>query len=670
MRKRFVFLFSVLFCQISYGQTVFRDLRGLEKRADHYYSKLFYTKAADLYTQALKKKKNRSDYKLNSKAAILYKKLSRYEEAKKCFDNMLSSGHPLTSQDSIEYFNTLRAVGDLKADTIFTKIYSRIILNNLFRDSLYYNIFELPFNSERSEYCPIVLQKGILFVSEDEDTSLVKKYNALNNGGFAHLYYAAKSDTGWSKPFKFRIEDEKLLHIGPVAFYDGQKAIVNRCMEGEHKPYRLELASAEFDERDKQWKIFFPLSINSTSYSLGHPTVSKDGTQLIFSSDMEGGMGGTDLYLSVWKKGDWSKPVNLGSRINTRGDEKYPYLTSDNVLFFSTDGRYGMGGLDIYYVDLFFKDSIVVNMGYPVNSSLDDFGFSFHKESKTGYFSSNRKSNGKEDDLYLYTENKIFLDVTLYDDFDKKELTGYEAEIWDTELNIPIRYVQGERPNVLKANLRPSHEYRLVVHKEDFRNDTLLISTSGMKALTNKVSQKIYVKRKPIYYARLNYKNEQAKENFAGALIIVNNMTENTLDTLDHDDASATIKLDGECEYIITSKNGEKLRYIYVEKKPFKISASIPYYNLYLGAATPSILHVRIKECKGIPKGEEFNPIVKVWDWVNRNEFNIIPGPDGDFRLVVTDARLFDLFVDKKRISYSAKEIISGTYCIRFIENK
>ena len=670
MRKRFVFLVSVLFCQISYGQTIFTDLKSLEKRADYYYSKLYYTKAADLYTQTLKKKKNRSDYELNRKAALLYKKLSRYEEARKCFDNILSSGHRLTSQDSIEYFNTLRAAGDLKADTIFTRIYSRIILNNLFRDSLYYNIFELPFNTGRSEYCPIVLPKGILFVSEDEDTSLVKRYNALNNGGFAHLYYAAKSDTGWSKPARLEMEEENLLHIGPVAFYEGNKAILNRCMEGEDKPYRLELATAEFDEQNKQWKNLFPLTINNTSYSLGHPAISKDGTQLIFASDKEGGMGGTDLYLSTWKKGNWTEPVNLGNKINTKGDEKYPYLTNDNVLFFSTDGRYGMGGLDIYYIDLFFKDSIAVNMGYPVNSGLDDFGFSFHKETKTGYFSSNRKSNGKEDNLYLYTENKIFLDVTLYDDFDKKELTGYSAEIWDTELNIPIRHIQGDRPNILKANLRPSHEYRLIVHKEDYRNDTLKISTSGMQALTNKVSRKIFLKRKPIYYARLNYKNEQARENFAGASIIVNNRTENTLDTLDHDDASAIIKLDGECEYIITSKNGEKLRYIYVEKKPFKITASIPYYNLYLGVATPSILHVRIQNCKAIPDAEGFNPMVKVWDWVNRNEFNITPGPDGDFQLVVTDSRLFDLYVDKKRITYSQKEITSGGYCIRFMGNK
>lgn len=669
MKNRILILFLLLSFQNGYSQTVFKDLRSLEKRADYYYSTLAYTKAAELYSEALKKKKNKSSYDLNMKAASLYRKLGKYDDAKKCFENSIASDHRLSRKDSIEYFNTLRAVGDLKADTIFTKIYSRPILNNLFRDTLYYNIFELPFNSNQSEYCPVPLKYGLLFVSEEEDTSMVRKYNALNNGGFAHLYYSQRNGTGWASPAKLGVEMKNILHVGPVTFYDDhKKAIVNICMEGPTEPYRLELYSMDFAEGNQELKSLIPLNLNNPSYSVAHPSISKDGNTLFFISDMEGGKGGTDIYLSKNINGTWSKPVNLGDNINTAGDEKYPYLT-DNVLFFSSDGRYGMGGMDIYYVDLEFKDSIVVNLGYPVNSGLDDFGFSFDKALKTSYFSSNRHSQGKEDNLFMYTENKIFLDVTLYDDLDKKSLTGYTAEIWDNEMNIPIRYIIGDSPNLLKATLRPAHEYRLVVKKDNYRNDTLLISTYGIKDYSIKISKNVFLKRRPVYYASLKLKDEQ-NENLAGSVIVVNNMTENTIDTIDPKKASVNIKLSGDCEYIITSKNGEKLRYIYVEKKEFKITASIPYYNLYLGAAKPSILHVRIKKCDGVESGQEFKPVVKVWDWVNRNDFNISPGPEGDFQLVVTDARLFDLFVNSKQIPFSRKETASGDYCIFFIDHK
>lgn len=650
----------------TFSQTIFTDVNSLKNRADYYYRHLAYARASNLYAEALKKKKNITDCDLNRKAAVLFKKMSRYEEAKRCFENIQLSGHALTSQDSIDYFNTLRAINDPKADTIFTKVYSRIVLNNLFRDSLYYNIFDLPFNTAGSEYCPVQFHKGMFYVTEEEDTSVVRKYNALNNGGFARLYYSQKSDTGWSNAVKVDFEKKDVLHIGPVAFYDSLKAIVNLCIKGDQEPYRLQLYSAEYDESFNKWKYLSPVSLNNSEYSVGHPAISMDGQQLFFVSDKKGGYGGTDIYMSVLRNGLWSEPINLGPKINTKGDEKYPFLTDDNILFFSSDGRYGMGGLDIYYADLLFKDTIVVNMGFPVNTNLDDFGFSYNKRNKTGYFSSNRRSNGGDDDLYMYTENKVFFDLSVFDDFDKKELVDFSASLVDVELNIPIRCIPGDLPNEIKANLRPGHRYRLVLHKGDYKNDTLNISTYGNAAYTQRISKTIYLKRKHIYNASLQFKSEFSRENFSGALILINNMTENTLDTLDNNTATATIKLDGDCEYIITSRNGDKLRYIYVEKKSFKLSALVPYYNLYLGAATPSILYVKIKECISAKDSETANiPEVTVWDWVNRNQFNITPGPEGVFQIVVMDDRLYDLMVDTKEVILQGSETVHGKYCIK-----
>lgn len=666
MRTAAVIILQMVLMSSTCAQTVFTDLKSLQKRADHYYSTLAYVKAADLYTEALKKKKNRSDYSLNIKAAALYRKLGRYEEAKVCYGNLLYFGISLTRQDSIEYFNTLRAVGDLKADTIFTKLFSRKILNNLFRDTLYYNIYPLPINSSHSEYCPVILNYGLMFVSEEEDTSLVRRYNALNNGGFAHLYYSQKTDTGWSVPVKLPHGLSDALHSGPAAFYDDNKKLVmNMCLENGQEPYRLGLFAAEFNEYNQLLTNVSPLPFNDPSYSVGHPAISQDGKKLFFVSDMDGGLGGNDIYFSEFVNGTWTRPQNMGPKINTPGDEKYPFLTDDNVLFFSSEGRYGIGGLDIYYVDLGFQDSVAVNMGYPVNSELDDFGFSYDKHIKAGYFSSNRRSKGKDDDLYMYTENKIFLEVRMRDGLDKSALNEYNAEIWDPEMNIPVRHTKGGKPDVFKAILRPAHEYQVILTKENYRNDTLLISTHGMDAFSDTIRKTVYLQRRPVYYASLKLKNDP-NENLSRSVIVVNNLTENTIDTLDQN-ATARLKLSGDCEYIITARDGEKLRYIYVEKKVFRITHLVPYYNLYLGAAKPSILHVRISLCKDGKEEPLFNPRVRIHDWVNRNEFNISPGPEGDFQLVVTDPRLFDLSIDGVKISYSSKQVVSGDYCILFI---
>ncbi|GAL86863.1 hypothetical protein MYP_4093 [Sporocytophaga myxococcoides] len=670
MKKLIVILILLIKVGETFSQTIFTDVNSLKNRADYYYKQLAYARAADLYAEALKKKKNIKDCDLNRKAAMLFKKMARYEEAKRCFENIHFSGHALSAQDSIDYFNTLRAINDPKADTIFTKVHSRIVLNNLFRDSLYYNIFDLPFNTAGSEYCPVQLYKGMFYVTEEEDTSVVRNYNALNNGGFARIYFAQKSDTGWSNAVKVDFDKKDVLHIGPIAFYDSVKAIVNLCIKGDQEPYRLELYSAEFDESLNKWKYLSPVSLNNSEYSVGHPAISKDGQRLFFVSDKEGGYGGTDIYMSILKSGSWSDPINLGSKINTKGDEKYPFLTEDNILFFSSDGKYGMGGLDIYYVDFQFKDTIVVNMGFPVNSNLDDFGFSYNLKNKSGYFSSNRRNNGGDDDLYMYTENKVFFDLSIFDDFDKKDLIGFSVSLIDAELNIPIRCIPGAFPNEIKANLRPGHTYRLVVYKDDYKNDTLNISTYGNAAYTKRISKSVYLKRKHIYNASLHFKSEFSRENFSGALILINNMTENTLDTLDNITATATIKLDGDCEYIITSRNGDKLRYIYVEKKSFKLSALVPYYNLYLGAATPSILYVRIKECVSTKDVEAANvPKVTVWDWVNRNQFNITPGPEGVFQIVVMDDRLYDLLIDNKEVKLQGNEAVHDNYCIKYLHD-
>ena len=157
------------------------------------------------------------------------------------------------------------------------------------------------------------------------------------------------------------------------------------------------------------WGEVEELPFNSDSYSVANPALSPDEKTLYFVSDMPGTLGESDLFMvSINEDRSFGTPQNLGSNINTEARETFPYITSEEILYFSSDGHPGLGGLDVFATKIKRQDFTgkVLNVGKPVNSNSDDFTFIFNEELRTGYVASNREGGLGSDDIYSFTETR------------------------------------------------------------------------------------------------------------------------------------------------------------------------------------------------------------------------------------------------------------------------
>ncbi len=263
-------------------------------------------------------------------------------------------------------------------------------------------------NTPFVEFSPMFYKRGIVFVSSQH------KHGPLDEKigeRYYDIYYADLDPNGLPlKPTGFSLEINSPYHEGPVTFNRQEDRIYftrsNQSAPGVTKADKkgkiwLKIYEARRGEFD--WEKIRELPFNSDNYSCMHPSLTPDGTKIFFSSNMPGGYGGRDLYMSEKLGDSWSKPINLGPEINTEKDEVFPFFHENGILFFASDGHEGFGGLDIFIVDLSTREwGAVTNLGKPFNSPQDDFGIIVESSGKRGYFSSNRTEGAGKDDIYHF----------------------------------------------------------------------------------------------------------------------------------------------------------------------------------------------------------------------------------------------------------------------------
>ena len=281
-------------------------------------------------------------------------------------------------------------------------------------------------------------------------------------------------------------------HEGSAVFTtDGNRIIFtrNNYNKNEYKTSegginKLKLYTAE--QINGHWTNIEELPLNSDEYSTGHPALNPDNTLLYFASDRPGGQGGTDIYVSRLENGAWSEPVNAGPEINTKGNEMFPFVDQVGNLYFSSDGHAGLGDLDIFYAPMesYARAKKSINLGAPINSSKDDFGLITDAERTNGYFSSNRKEGGKDDDIYRFTRNGPLyacrdLTVSVYDEATGDPLAQAMIQLDNKNSPEGMRQLQTDSTGNVLLCLAAENQFTFVATREGYQNNTLGFSTES-----------------------------------------------------------------------------------------------------------------------------------------------------------------------------------------------
>ncbi len=292
-------------------------------------------------------------------------------------------------------------------------------------DTTLYTINALRLNTPKQNYfSPAFYRSGIVFLSDKYYKGSNRTKSDWTGERYLDMFYAKKTDYGnWLDPEPIRGDVNGKFNEGPLVFshdnntmYFTRNNYMSNVIEKNKRNINvLKIYKSELVEGF--WKIKGEMLFNSGEYSVGHPALSYDGTIMYFTSDMPWGYGGTDIYMVQYLGGNnWSQPTNLGAPINTEGNEMFPFLQNDSTLFFASDGLEGLGGLDIFESNK-VNDvwSQPINLGRPINSSMDDFSYIIDSASASGYFSSNRES--VEDKIFSFEKNlpKLQIQISVVD---------------------------------------------------------------------------------------------------------------------------------------------------------------------------------------------------------------------------------------------------------------
>lgn len=481
-------------------------------RAEKEYDRFAYVDAIDNYEKVAEK--GYQDEKMFQKLGNAYYFKAELPQALKWYDQLFAVYPNQEPEYFYRYSQALKSTGDyVKADQILEQFNqkkgndkrgilfkeNRNYLEEIKANSSRFQVVDAGVNSKFSDYGSSFFGTKLVFASARDTGGISKKVFKWTNKSFTNLYWSEmKPDGEMGTPERFeRKINSKFNESTPVFTKDGQTMYFtrNNFLEGKrgkdaNKNTLLKLYKATID-KEGEWRNVTELPFNSNNYSVAHPALSVDEKTLYFASDMTGTLGQSDLFkVKINEDGTYGVPENLGPEINTEGRETFPFVSNDNELYFASDGRPGLGGLDVFVAKIEVDQSFygIQNVGEPINSKQDDFAFLIDSKNRNGFFTSNREGGKGYDDIYRFVENKkLICEQTLMGlvtDLDSGQiLPNAKISLFDKNFK-PLQVMQTDAQGHYSFPVDCGKTYYVRGEKEEYQTKEASVTTkisSGSK---------------------------------------------------------------------------------------------------------------------------------------------------------------------------------------------
>lgn len=484
---------------------------------------------------------------------------------------LVEAGQPDQAKPYFDKYSADSRGANLSSSFAKMKVYSR--------NADAYSVTPVSYNSPQNDMCAVLFHDAVVFASSRSKTEWISKKQGWTEGNYMKIYATEKDENGLDMPPSMFMGDlNSKFNDGPVCFtkdynmlYFTRNNSSKEEMAKDHT-YKLKILEATMDENG--FSMVKALPFTNKEYNFAHPSISPDGFVMYFSSDMEGGKGGMDLYMSRKdSSGVWGTPINLGDKVNTAGNEVFPFASSNGILYFSSNGLDGLGGLDIYQTKLQFDmPTKVFNMGEPVNSINDDFGMYLMEDNKYGYISSNRKSGGLDDDIYqlqILRDIKHGKDVKI---LTKDKATG--EPVPGVKVVINGDTVKTDEKGEYNTMAEEDVEYKLSALKDDYFKAEDEMSTKS--SLDDSFTKEILIEKDPKLFLRALITDARSKALLEGVAIKVTDIATNT------EVDSYTTTAEGDYfKFLPSNRIGDKLTYlIRIEKQDYLQRTVIFTHNI------------------------------------------------------------------------------------------
>lgn len=518
-----IFIPFIIFMGI--GMNLFaQEKSNKELKGDKYAFSYAFDKAIDSYSHA-----KQLSLEGQRRLAESYHNLDQNVESEAVYLKIVSAAEGNLPEDYYNYAMVLKMNGkygeanrwmdkflEVSPNDLRAKDYAanKDEFTNLLKDAGKYKIEHLNINTDALDFGTCYYKDKIVFVSTRSTPKLILRNYNWTRKPFWDMYVSEVDGGQLKVPEIFDKSLNGNLHDGPASFSnDGTfMAFTRNKYHDKSKDGIVELQIYFSSYKDEKWSEPESFFLNNEKYSVGHPCLTSDGNTMYFTSDMPGGYGGTDIYrITKNEKGVWGEHENLGNKINTEGDEMFPFFEETNaILFFASNGRFGLGGLDIFSCPVNeAATGPAINAGFPLNTQFDDFAFIVNSNLSKGYFTSNRSGGSGGDDIYSVDIAEVLEDPEVVFTVDAPQNIPVERRVRET---FPLRnYVffnsgSAEIPD------------RYVLLRKDQVKD---FKESQLEVFTPKTPSGRSVRQMNVYYNVLNILGDRMGENPSSAVTLV-----------------------------------------------------------------------------------------------------------------------------------------------------